>query len=956
MFSRERARNGRGKQNGRSRAGACPLRDSGLPATGMELINLQKTNKKDMKKFTLLAVSAVVFQALLWAGPVSREQARALAYEFYSQSVQAKSPVSVNDFSLAYPSQAKAGDADALCYVFNAGEGQGFVIVSGDDDLRPVLGYSFTGTFKGEDMPANLRYWMGWYEEQVRAYQESVASGSPRLSKGGSFPKADAVEVVPALLENHEDGPINYDQGYPYNELCPDPWDYGWNTYTGCVATALAQIARFYEHPVQGTGSITYEGDLGTFSQDFSQSVYDWDNMLGDYQQNSFTEEQAQAVAVLMRDIGHAVQMNYGYDASGAYDLDALYGMQAYMGFNQETSYCQREYYTDAQWHEIVCAELDAGRPIYYSGASSDGSGGHAFVCDGYNEENFFHFNWGWGSLANGWYSLDNLAPTETGTGAGFGEYNAFQSIFTGFRPSQGETGGGGELLYSGDRDAFLECSKGTYGRSDRLECTAYDFYAYSPTSLPVEFGMGYWQDGLCVDVKNTTNMTLETYYGYREMYFTIFPGSDLDEGVYKLALTARYFDNTEWKEVLAPVGAVRAYKITVTADGFEVSDWTAEDEAGWGGGTLSAIGVESLRTLAANTGNWIKFTGPLKVSAKDAERNQLYLSDSKGLGILVEDSLGVLSSVQEGDIWKDCSVLLRKDEKSFYWIIPQSFTPQESSVSDFSPHPITLAEFLEDSVRYQSALLDFGFVSWSDADSVFEAGETYAFSYGNYSFILRTHFPQADYIGMEVKSGTIGLKGLVTYADGQYAVTPRTKADLVLEFPEVVDLKAEVDSSTVVLTWSVDSSSSILPDRFRVYVDSTYKGIVTQLTYLISGLEDGMHVAEVSAIYNGGQIESARALVEFEIKTAEIDSASNREEMRLSCRIYPNPFSGTFHFEASAAGEFSLMALDGKVLLRRRIPALGTYEMDASGLLPGVYVTRFESEGRVWNGKIVKR
>lgn len=386
-----------------------------------------------------------------FAAPIGADRAREAAQAFYTASVPAAKSLGADDFALVYPPMPKDASQTMPCYVFNVGEDKGFVVMSGDDDLCTVLGYSFSGTFRSKDMPANIKGWISHYENQIRAYQEGVANGTLEArTPAQAAPKAGSV-VVAALLENFKDGPIRYDQDAPYSNLCPNPRNKQEPMYTGCVATALAQIARFYEYPYygQGTASCTDEYNK-KYTLDLSKSTYDWENMLCDYSSQSSNATQKTAVATLMRDIGYACGMEYSYDGSGAYDEESLAGMIKHMDYNAKASYEMRSYgnetyYNNTQWNALVKGELDKGRPLYYSGADYDpDGGGHAFVCDGYRTDDYFHFNWGWSGDCDGWYTLDNLEPGEGGIGAGMGAYNDEQGIFINFFPAKNQTPGEG--------------------------------------------------------------------------------------------------------------------------------------------------------------------------------------------------------------------------------------------------------------------------------------------------------------------------------------------------------------------------------------------------------------------------------------------------------------------------------------------------------------------------------
>ncbi|MBD5388515.1 hypothetical protein HDR68_03895, partial [bacterium] len=358
------------------------------------------------------------------AAPVSLATAKKTAEQFYGVQLQKAAVKSLPELSCVYPKSTKSSDFVPY-YIFNADKEQGFVIVAGDDNASSlILGYSDKGSFQTENMPDNLKFWLGFYEEGVKNAAEHGGSGH-RQAKSG-FTKAEVVKEP--LLDS-----INYNQDAPYNDLCPIDHTTNRRSYSGCVATALASIARYYEYPKHGLDSIHYKTSKGLeLSMNFANNTYDWENMLKSYKGslNQYTEEQRTAVATLMRDMGYAVQMNYGSDASGATWTPTTIGMVKYMGFDSILNYRERlDYDNDDQWIAVLKDNLDNDQPIYYTGYG-DG-GGHAFVCDGYNDDDFFHFNWGWGGSCNGYFSVRNLDPDNiSGIGAGTGGgYTSGQSI-----------------------------------------------------------------------------------------------------------------------------------------------------------------------------------------------------------------------------------------------------------------------------------------------------------------------------------------------------------------------------------------------------------------------------------------------------------------------------------------------------------------------------------------------
>ncbi|MDE5551627.1 MAG: C10 family peptidase, partial [Muribaculaceae bacterium] len=310
----------------------------------------------------------------------------------------------------------KRGATDCF-YVINT-EG-GFVIVSADTRLNEVLGYSDEGAFDIERISPDMQWWLD-------SYCDEIASALPYLTEaplsGTVTHRASRNPITPMLKTKRN-------QEAPYNNTCPMDGRYNRRSVTGCVATAMAQIMKFHEWPKQPKGS---NGGIV-----FTGTTYDWGNMLDVYEQGKYNVTEATAVATLMRQCGAAVDMQYSYAGSGAYDNRAQYALFTYFDYSQDIKMVYRDYTMQKEWNNIVYSELAAGRPLYYSGSSVNG--GHAFVCDGYSANEYFHFNWGWGGYQDGYFLLSALNPETGGAGSYEGGYNSHQIIFTGIRPADGE-------------------------------------------------------------------------------------------------------------------------------------------------------------------------------------------------------------------------------------------------------------------------------------------------------------------------------------------------------------------------------------------------------------------------------------------------------------------------------------------------------------------------------------
>lgn len=322
---------------------------------------------------------------------------------------------------------AKAGFSNL--YIFN-GE-NGFVIVAADDRVKPILGYSLTDRFVTENMPENLRFWFQGYNDEIQyaidnqirtseetAYEwDELKKGKPNVAK--------TTVVVEPLIQTH------WDQSPGYNDMCPYDDYEGERAVTGCVATAMAQIMKYWEYPSNGSGWHGYipetHPEYGEQYVNFGASMYDWNSM----PLNSSNYE----VAKLMYHCGVSVNMDYDIannGGSGAYSVDIPYSLNKYFGY-QNAIVREKSSYTDYNWIQMLKNELDANIPIQYNGEGDNGA--HAFICDGYDNQNYFHFNWGWSGANDAYYALTNLVPGSGGVGGGSYNFTNNQFAIFGIQP-----------------------------------------------------------------------------------------------------------------------------------------------------------------------------------------------------------------------------------------------------------------------------------------------------------------------------------------------------------------------------------------------------------------------------------------------------------------------------------------------------------------------------------------
>ena len=328
-------------------------------------------------------------------------------------------------------------------YIFVHPHGKGYVIVAADDCVQPIIGYSLSSSFVFP-LPAHVRAHLQGYEEEIAYYKSAGIRATSEISelwqrmRNGSYSPRNTTSVAPMLA-------TTWNQGTYYNDLCPD--SAGVRAVTGCVATSTAQVMKFWNWPVTGTGSHTYTADtlesfdFGTLTANFGATTYQW-SLMPNALNSSSTPAQINAVATLMFHVGVAVEMNYGISSSGAYTNSYGYSdlacsenaLKDYFGYKNTLYSVYKDQTTSANWVNVLTAEMDAGRPVLESGR---GGGGHAFVVDGYDNNGLFHINWGWGGTYDGYFAHDALNPGGGGTGSSSTHsYNDDQSLVVGIEPN----------------------------------------------------------------------------------------------------------------------------------------------------------------------------------------------------------------------------------------------------------------------------------------------------------------------------------------------------------------------------------------------------------------------------------------------------------------------------------------------------------------------------------------
>jgi len=364
-----------------------------------------------MKKLFLISL---VLPTLLFASPVDLSTALQVAENFINAADASNTNAKKMPHTLKRMVSRSMSTECQQYYIFNSEDSCGFVIVSADNIAQPILAYSEKGYIDIENIPINMMDWLDMYDSEIKFAQDKGLSPDTatidewnKLLLDRKFPSAYA--IIGPLLETE------WSQGTYYNSQCP--YDTNKKTYcvTGCVATAMAQVMKYWNFPQKGRESHSYNDDqYGVQYADFSNTTYQWSYMVNDLSILS-SNANISSIAKLMYHCGVSVNMDYGTDESGASMNNVSDAVKNYFWYDDRTRLFYKEDYSEQEWIGLLIEQLELYGPIIYSGGSMITGGSHAFVCDGYNSDNKFHINWGWDVGMDGYYALSALKPSILG-------------------------------------------------------------------------------------------------------------------------------------------------------------------------------------------------------------------------------------------------------------------------------------------------------------------------------------------------------------------------------------------------------------------------------------------------------------------------------------------------------------------------------------------------------------
>ncbi len=519
---------------------------------------------RQIRIFCLILLS-VLITTVVFAAERSSNSAYEIAYRKFFQvntNTASKAPAYIQPQLILTAPLEGAHDNKIAYYIYSNANGRGFVIVSGDDRAEEVLAYSLDESIDIRNLPDGFEYWLDNYKEEIQWLVENPSVLSTKLDTKQKVRTINYAAVSP--LTAH----IKWNQGAPYNYLCPLIPGTTNRTVAGCVATGMGIVMRYYTWPQQGAGSNTYTTNTHKIelSETFTGTFYDWANMTNTYTTTS-TVAQNDAVAKLIYHAGVAVNMNFDA-SSGALVTNMANALKNNFGFDTKLNLIYRDYYSRADWVNTIKEELLLQRPVLYAGSSQ--TGGHLFVCDGFDSNDYFHMNWGWGGMSNGYFKISALSPSSQGIGGGIGGYNKSQSILVGLqKPTTSSTHS--TALHM---NLAPSATKTDFPRNESFGVTISKMYNYSINPFSGSVGLALYQNGAFqyLLASNSVN-ELKPNFGWNALAFNslVLPNNVVD-GNYEIYAVYR-MDNTQpWSIVRSKVGTPNALSLLLANNRIYIS------------------------------------------------------------------------------------------------------------------------------------------------------------------------------------------------------------------------------------------------------------------------------------------------------------------------------------------------------------------------------------------------
>lgn len=482
----------------------------------------------------------LLLASAIQAGTRSQDEAMVLAMQFRKNlsTSPLRSAVTLQEVELDQQGFQTIHTETPAFYLFNVGENQGFVLVSGQQGTKTILGYSDQGHLQSSCMPDNLKAWLQSYEQEIESFRSTARDPGQRLQTPVYLP----TPVVPPLLDKN-----NWQQLEPFNQYCP--WDsvHAGRSSVGCVALAMGQVMRYHQWPNKPIGSYPiFQMGPGVKYQVFDTLSYDW-NAMPTSTDNSTSEQNYAQIARLLYHCGLSAQMQYSSQGSGT-DV-SLVGSAMLRNFNYDADiqHYKREHFKTEAWNALLMKELDEARPVIY--AAFKGDAGHVFVCDGYDSNKMYHINWGWGGNGNGYFELSSLNPEAPGVTDAPQGFSMDQSMIVNIRkPDQIS-----QTTYSiGMSGGNIVATSAVFSKTDRF-FVRYNCKNFGTNSFEGRLGLAYYDKNnqlKPMDKTLTANMTFLSGYVKSYFYDNLTLPTEMGHGLYQVCAIYRPKDSLNWSVI----------------------------------------------------------------------------------------------------------------------------------------------------------------------------------------------------------------------------------------------------------------------------------------------------------------------------------------------------------------------------------------------------------------------
>lgn len=791
-------------------------------------------------------------------------------------------------------------------YVFNLNNDQGWVLVADDDRATPILGYSKSGEFVTENMPTNIEDWLTGISSEIQyiidndiVADESTTRQWKELFAGISTEFINRGEnVVNPLVQTR------WNQMPYYNDLCPYDNQYNERTVTGCVATAMAQVLKYWNHPAVGTGSHSYStNSYGTLYANFGGTQYDWDNMPVRVTSTN------NAVATLMYHCGVSVDMSYGVAAtggSGAFVISqytnsencAEFAFKNYFGYKSTAHGEMKDNIGDSQWKSMLRADLDASRPLVYAGF---GNGGHCFVCDGYDNSDMFHFNWGWDGQNDGYFSLSALNPGSGGAGGGSYSFTNNQQAIFGLEPTDGGGGGGGGGS-TGSYDLRMYASVSVdeqiwFGNEISVSSSVAN---YGDASVNAQIGAAAFDaDGNFIDFIDVLSGTLQGLTAYN-VTFSTSHNMKFVPGQYQVAIFYKTDDN-DWTIVNnGDYNNYATFRIYYYDDIETYSDFTIMNN----GGRLIQGSTAKINVDVANTGN-STYYGKFRVSLATLDGEMVQTIEVKEITNGLESGYHYTNGLTfEGQITAEPgSYHLQLGYYDNGWYYAGAY---------YHNNPITVIVYAPSNNADQ----------YEDNNTQAQAYRLRPSNWSNHQTTIRTTGSNIhvgndiDYYKIELPTGY------------NYTINARLHDSYNSGNGQTYTVDALFAYSTDGQNYS-DGIDDVMPGDITFTGGTIYFGVAPYFTGMT-----GTYLLEITIRGDG-------------------DTGVD-EEYTMNVNLYPNPVNDVLHVECENISQYDIFSVDGKLI--KSASMLGDETViDCGDLNAGVYLVRITNNNGVVTRRIVK-